>query len=149
MLLERIHPEAIEHIGFFLKANYYLIPASLGNNIGFVYNDEALNNQTTALGALTSYINDEPRNYHRSELIFSDKYINGTNREIIFPEVNTRGTILFIYQQTLSEDYYLYLYSYYNKPTDSFSEPVPLHSNIVNGVGIFGAYNEIVDTLQL
>jgi len=134
----------------FLKAKYYSIPASSGNNLGFSYNDEAINNQTTALGALSNYINDVPRYYYHQELIFSDKYINGTNKEILLSEVHLHeGYTLYIHQQTLSEDYYQYLYSYYNKPIDIFSEPAPMHSNIVNGVGIFGAYNEIIDSLKL
>ena len=135
---------------FFLKGTYYSTPLAFGNNLGFMYNDEALNNETTALDALSNYINDTPQFYGRFDLIFSDKNINGTSREIVLSQIRLlEGYTIFIHQQTLSEDYYQYIYSYNNKPTDSYSEPFPIHSNIMNGVGIFGAYKEIVDTLRL
>jgi hypothetical protein len=124
-------------------------PGDYFGNTVFAYNDEAINAQTGPLDAIGNYIEyGTYRNYNKIELVFSDKSFNGTIREIKLSEIRmVINKTLFIHLHTLSEEYYKYLYSIKNKPDEFFSEPVGIYSNIENGLGIFAAYNEVVDSI--
>jgi hypothetical protein len=81
------------------------------------------------------------------DIVFQDKSINGTVRPIKLSEVMSHQHPKYIHLHTLSEDYYKYLYSINHKPDNAFVDPVSIHSNIENGIGIFAAYNEVVDSV--
>ncbi|MFV0390462.1 MAG: DUF4249 domain-containing protein [Paludibacteraceae bacterium] len=91
---------------------------------------------------------------------FSDDFINGKEYNLTFSDYLNRDYTGYddaygysfidvtraeyhIYLQSISSDYYLYSKSYAaaNSVEDNpFTEPVQIHSNIKNGIGIFGSY---------
>ncbi len=118
----------------------------------FEYNKDALDEQTNALDELNDYINCAGCSKGgRRDLVFSDKSFDGTSREIVLNlwGLALEGYPVYIHLQTLSEDYYNYLYTLdKNKAKGAFYEPIAIHSNIENGLGIFAAYNNVVDSLM-
>lgn len=102
---------------------------------------------------------------------FSDDLINGKEYELKFSNISiieskdykNPGTttkqeirsIYFIYLQQISSEYYMYAKSSSkarNIDDNPFMEPVQIHSNIQNGIGIFGSYTsspvKVIDVKQ-
>ena len=102
---------------------------------------------------------------------FSDDLINGKEYELKFsdisiieskdyknPEITFKReirSIYFIYLQHISSDYYMYAKSSSkarNTDNNPFMEPVQIHTNIQNGIGIFGSYTsspvKVIDVKQ-
>ncbi len=87
--------------------------------------------------------------------IFSDERINGKEKEILI--IINKSSIADIpnnaikfYLKNISEDYYFYAKSYgklLNEKLDILAEPVQVYSNISGGFGIFGGYNQSVDSI--
>lgn len=68
--------------------------------------------------------------------------------KVTFRDFNT----IYIEVKSITEDYYLYQKSVKDQAysrNDPFAEPVPIYTNIQNGIGIFTAYNSLVDTIYL
>lgn len=88
-----------------------------------------------------------------SAVYFSDKLLDGKKFTVKFSleQWNING-MYYIYLRSLTKDYYLYLASlaYYNQASGNpFSERVQLHSNISNGLGIFGGYSSAADSFYV
>lgn len=88
-------------------------------------------------------------------VIFSDKLINGKLNKITVDidnnilQIKDKNVIKF-YLKKISKDYYLYAKSYaryLNYDDELFGEPIQVYSNIKNGFGIFGGYNQDVDSI--
>ena len=101
--------------------------------------------------------------YNPSSLIFSNKAFQNTNQEIdidfysyIVDEEDTRDFQIVIILRRISRSHYLYkkyLTLFYNSEFEdelwSSPRPVNLYSNVQNGTGIFAAFNEVRDTLNI
>jgi hypothetical protein len=81
-------------------------------------------------------------------ILFSDTGIEGglfvvPTSVLLSADTSRRDIVL----RNLSEEYYRYLTSYRVQQSlsgDEFAQPVPVFSNIHNGIGIFGSYNQSV-----
>ncbi len=92
--------------------------------------------------------------------VFSDDIINGKEYTLKFklsesttkhynPSYKSKTEIIFALQQ-ISKDFYLYLRTRAVANEDNvFSEPVQIHTNIKNGLGVFGSYSSSVKTIEL
>jgi hypothetical protein len=89
-------------------------------------------------------------------VIFSDKFFNGKEIELAVKigsdilQIKDKNSIKF-YLKSISRDYYLYAKSYsrsINQAEDVLGEPIQVYSNIQNGFGIFGGYNQDVDSIE-
>lgn len=118
---------------------------SSNNHITWFVSNDPLLNTSEEEGFIDPYSGNE---YN----IFSDEIINGKDYELSFElnfgnEIDTSYNEFFHYNiqlQTISEEYYLYLQSYAKHKMvdgDFFSEPVIVYSNVLNGLGVFGAIN--------
>jgi hypothetical protein len=92
--------------------------------------------------------------------VFSDDIINGKEYTMKFKlsestteyyDKSTESkTELIIALQQISKDYYLYLRTRAAANEDDvFSEPVQIHCNIKNGLGVFGSYSSSVRIMRL
>jgi hypothetical protein len=117
-----------------------------------------------------SILSDGNIEYSPSTLYFSDKLFNGTSKDMIFGDgdPNSSGAefiptyYLYLHLRKTSPSYYYYLRSWtvhrFNQNTDFNTkepltllfqgDPVELYTNVENGYGIFGAYNEVVVQAQ-
>lgn len=88
-------------------------------------------------------------------VVFSDELINGKQKQLTITIAkssiaNIRNNPIKFYLKTISKDYYLYAKSYgklLNQEADFLAEPIQIYSNISNGFGIFGGYNQSVDSI--
>ncbi len=103
-------------------------PLSLvgGSNLNAMYNvftDDLFNGKTYSLTFST----------YQYSYIYRPKYK--------YEQKNLEKTIVSVYLQSISKDYYLYLKSRVASGGDNFfSEPVQVYNNIAGGIGIFGSY---------
>lgn len=92
--------------------------------------------------------------------VFSDDIINGKEYTLKFKLSQSSATFynrptenkeeLIIALQQISKDYYLYLRTRAVANEDNvFSEPVQIHCNIKNGLGVFGSYSSSVKIMRL
>jgi len=92
--------------------------------------------------------------------VFSDDIINGKEYTMKFKlsesttvhyDQSLNGKIeMIIALQQISKDYYLYLRTRAAANEDDvFSEPVQIHCNIKNGLGVFGSYSSTVKIMRL
>ena len=92
--------------------------------------------------------------------VFSDDIINGKEYTLKFKLSQNVITFynrpketkqeLIIALQQISKDYYLYLRTRAVANEDNvFSEPVQIHCNIKNGLGVFGSYSSSVRIIRL
>ncbi|PID93403.1 MAG: hypothetical protein CSA95_07970 [Bacteroidetes bacterium] len=79
--------------------------------------------------------------------LFNDDLINGKAYSLTIP-LHLYGSgnifIVHLFLESLSEEYYTYLKSvseYQESGDNPFTEPVPIYSNIENGIGFFGGYS--------
>lgn len=103
------------------------------------------------------FVNEMAANYDVGDLVFSDKGRDGKKfvlRSITFFSTEASllsridSSFLRIYLLNTDKSYYDYhqsLLSEYLADSNPFSEPVPLYSNVSNGVGILASYT--VDSL--
>jgi hypothetical protein len=119
-----------------------------------------------------SYISDnvDPEAYSSDPLktgddsnpfcVFSDDIINGKdytmklklseNSTKYFDKSHNDKTEIIISLQQISKDYYLYLRTRTaSNEDDVFSEPVQIHCNVKNGLGVFGSYSSSVRIIRL
>lgn len=93
------------------------------------------------------------RNYFSDEIIDGKTYtlnFSFTERSIFFISKEYKNTIKIEFH-SLSEDFYRYMLSK-GKPKsyeDAMVEPVPIYSNITNGIGILGSYSKNVITFDI
>ncbi len=88
-------------------------------------------------------------------VIFSDELINGEQKEISitinkYAISDIPNNAIKFYLKNISEDFYLYAKSYsmlLDEEIDILAEPIQVYSNISNGFGIFGGYNQFVDSI--
>ncbi|MDD4971496.1 MAG: DUF4249 domain-containing protein [Paludibacter sp.] len=100
------------------------IGGSSSDNIYNVFSDDLFNGKTYSL---TFSTNEDIYNY-------SQGYDYGLSTPV--------DKTVYVYLQSITRDYYLYLLSrpVAVKGSDFFSEPVQIHNNIVGGIGILGSY---------
>ena len=151
---------------YYIKAtqNFYRKDELVMNRIIELNLSEVLKNNITDGGNIFDEIFGEGGNTNRTDNLVSDFYING--KEILFDfsfsdllesikyvngEITDDGnddkeaTVEYIIEiGAFSKDMYQYVISA-NEAANSkdvpFTEPVQVHSNIENGIGILGAYN--------
>ncbi len=90
--------------------------------------------------------------FSASSAFFSDELINGKRFSVrLFIESwNQQGTYYFCLR-SLTPDYYLYLRSlllYQMADDNPLNERVQIHTNITNGLGIFGGYSTYTDSIE-
>ena len=96
--------------------------------------------------------------YNIDGRVFSDEYFNGTEYTIdisvedYYDEYTGMNIYSkdYIYLFSISKEFYLYVISYNmnNMSIDNpFAQPVQVYSNVENGLGIFGGYNIVVDSV--
>ena len=100
------------------------IGGSSSDNIYNVFSDDLFNGKTYSL------------TFSTNEDVFN--YAPGYDYVLSTPVEKT----VYVYLQSITRDYYLYLLSrpVAVKGSDFFSEPVQVHNNIVGGIGILGSY---------
>jgi len=87
------------------------------------------------------------------QLLFKDVSFNGNKRKIVFTletAVSDKDDVECIVKRC-SKDFYEYKRTYilYNEYYDSpFTQPIQIHSNVTNGVGIFGAYSSTIHNVS-
>jgi hypothetical protein len=92
--------------------------------------------------------------------VFSDDIINGKeytmkfklneSTNVNYDQSENDKTELIIALQQISKDYYLYLRTRaVANEDDVFSEPVQIHCNVKNGLGVFGSYSSSVRIMRL
>jgi hypothetical protein len=79
----------------------------------------------------------------RDKLLFNDALFNGKDASfaVIIPEYESEAPTLTFVLEHLSEDYYRYIETstlQHYVSGDPFAQPVTVHNNITNGLGIFG-----------
>lgn len=88
-----------------------------------------------------------------SAAYFSDKLIDGRKFTVKFSLENWNMTgTYYVCLRSLTSDYYMYLKSlsqYYMADGNPFAERVQIHTNIVNGLGIFGGYSSYKDSITI
>lgn len=152
---------------YFIKGtqNYYQSGKLVRNRVLEIELSEVLKNNITDSGNILEDIIGDGGFADRTENLFTDLYVNGkdiffdlsfeeyigydtyVNGEKIENSTNTKKdeTVEYIIEiGEISKDMYQYIVSG-NKATNTedggFSEPVQVHTNIENGIGILGAYN--------
>ena len=94
---------------------------SNANNVYYVFSDDVFNGKTYTLQFSTN--------------------ITKNIKDIKYGFLSDIKHEVYISLQSISEDYYLYLKTRgASNSTNFFSEPVKIHNNITNGVGILGSY---------
>ncbi|PLW99995.1 MAG: hypothetical protein C0593_01935 [Marinilabiliales bacterium] len=89
--------------------------------------------------------------YYNEFRIFNDSYFEGQSYTVKFMsdrwQLSTEHPesffLIHVYLESLSEEYFTYLRSramHNNNEDNPFVEPVPVYSNIENGIGFFGGY---------
>lgn len=92
--------------------------------------------------------------------VFSDDIINGKeytmkfklneSTNVNYDQSENDKTEMIIALQQISKDYYLYLRTRaVANEDDVFSEPVQIHCNVKNGLGVFGSYSSSVRIMRL
>ena len=152
---------------YFIKGtqNYYQSGKLVRNRVLEIELSEVLKNNITDSGNILEDIIGDGGFADREENLFTDLYVNGkdilfdfsfeeyigydtyVNGEKIEKDNSTKKeeTVEYIIEiGEISKDMYQYIVSG-NKATNTedggFSEPVQVHTNIENGIGILGAYN--------
>jgi hypothetical protein len=97
---------------------------------------------------------EEPNAY----FIFSDDLISGKEynvrcrRNVVLPDTSRKEFIYEWYRlSTITKELYLYLKSYgaHEYTSDNFLvEPVPVYSNVINGLGVVGAMSTTTDSIR-
>ena len=91
-------------------------------------------------------------------VVFSDKLIQGKEYAITgniysgYSMWSADTSTLYVNLHSISKDYFDYVSSlqkHYNAKGDPFSTPVVVHSNVTNGLGIFGARSTSRDSIRL
>ncbi|NLA23721.1 MAG: DUF4249 domain-containing protein [Bacteroidales bacterium] len=90
-----------------------------------------------------------------SGFIFSDEIINSQSYAVkfnlsIYSWVDTDELKYTFYFKSISRDYYYYLRTlnaHHDAVNDPFAEPVFVHSNVENGIGVFGSFTQDVDSI--
>lgn len=99
-------------------------------------------------------------------LLWNDKYTNGREVDFSFgfysnyaytgeEQAKENDTLQFVFSlQSIDKDYYIYLktlhlYNETSGGSNPFMEPVIIHSNVTNGYGIFGGYQQDTATTSL
>ncbi len=95
---------------------------------------------------------------NRGGVIFSDQLIQGKeyilkgNIYTYFSRGSQDTTTIYVKLHSISKDYYEYVSSlekhYYSK-NDPFATPVVVHSNIQDGLGIFGGRSTSIDSIKI
>ncbi|MFO7658424.1 MAG: DUF4249 domain-containing protein [Bacteroidales bacterium] len=96
-------------------------------------------------------LNLETDMYNANAAYFSDKLLDGTKFTLKFSLEHWNMTgMYYICLRSLTKDYYSYIASlaaYSQADGNPFSERVQVHTNIVNGLGIFGGYSTSKDSV--
>lgn len=139
----------------------------------YEYQEQVINFQSDEV-----ILDEYGQGVNHAGVLFSDKLIEGKRYKFRFyiisyygpyyPGVyyddylneNKDANYLYVHLSSLSEEFYLYLKSYYHHYTvkskfggswleEVFdrSEPVPVYTNVTNGYGIFGGYNTSIDSI--
>ena len=96
-------------------------------------------------------VDDLKQNFIGVAFMLNDELFNGQNHQtnitVFVPEVLSTNPInIMVELKTLTEDHFKYLFTKArNKAAadNPFSQPVQIHSNIKNGLGIFGGYSTV------
>ncbi len=83
--------------------------------------------------------------YEYPEYLFSDKFIQGKKYGIQFSVFSDYADSISFSLYSVNEDYYKYWTSvnkYNLSKEDAYREPIPLYSNIKDGIGIFAGYSD-------
>jgi hypothetical protein len=105
--------------------------------LGWSTNSEILRNSDSGSG--------DSEFFHLENAIFSDDLFNGNRVSIPINSSNyIEGANVILRLMHVSEDYYLYRSSVWlqlETGDNPFAQPVPIHTNITDGYGIFASYN--------
>lgn len=165
--------EAISEVGIVFQdppseANYYeIVFVNYSVNYPFLFQtnysynvsseDEAVTAESYYPTLIEFYL-DQPKS-----LLFNDKTFNGELKNLSIKTMFSQSFGSFngflkqevkITLRHVSEDYYLYktklydhLYTQKENILSGIGEPQELHSNITNGLGVFGSYNSSVNIM--
>ena len=151
-----------------VKRRSYLNPENPGGGLipdsGYIENyltyfdDIVFEQNEQSSGFANSFNNEDNPSGFRFN-IFADDLINGKEYGLKFTDnilldyrsfIETQPdfpgpekTVYYIYLQEISSDYYMFIRSMLSaleKNNNPFIEPVQIHSNIVNGIGLLGSY---------
>jgi hypothetical protein len=148
-----------------ISENYYLINFtveyydSIYDNYPTVYwGKRIVPYQVSDEGSFMSIGQRSDIMYVNEGVLFSDVLFNGKTNEItfnlrigdIYYSTYVNSITLYFNFFSITKDYYLYLsskYKYINTEHNVFAEPVPVYSNITNGIGILAAGSKSTDSL--
>ncbi len=131
-------------------AGYYIIENTNGN-IDTIYYEQSIDfNYTDKI--IEHKIGTNSLTYGA---IFSDELINGKQKEFSirinkYSIAKIKNNAVKFYLKNISKDFYLYAKSYaklLDNNQDILEEPIKVYSNVQGGYGIFGAYNQSVDSI--
>lgn len=148
---ERGHPYHREEDGSFVvdeEENYVLSEALLTQNTSFWSRDIVFEDIEFALENFDPEVAGKAY-FHNGFAPFSDELFNGQDKSMLFTisprssRFNLDSIVTLIEMGTAAPDFFDYYRSaelQYNADGAAFSEPVTLHSNVSNGLGIFAGY---------
>jgi len=94
----------------------------------------------------------------RHGYMFSDELFDGTRKTILLEIeddirlLNTSPQEIYVEVRAISEAYYQHQKTHYEQifgSNDPFSTPANVYENIDGGLGIFAAYNSVIDTISI
>ena len=138
------------------QANYYsigLLWGTVGVNSSKGFGDTVYYNIGFESNSVVISESPEGNSYYNSEAFFTDETFNGKDITInlLIEDHNINGfrpsdnNFITLVVSTHTPDAFLYRKStqlQYNNGNDIFSQPVLIHSNIENGLGIFSGINQ-------